>query len=171
MILLADFNPILPEFGQFFWTTVMFILVWIVLGRVAFKPIAKALGDREKSINDALQLAEQTKKEMAALRASNDAELARAREESGRIIKEAKVAADGIVNDAKTKAKDEASRILNDAQQEIMNQKTAAITEVKNSAGHLAVDLAQRLLQRELSGTKTENEAFVSGLIKDIHLN
>jgi F-type H+-transporting ATPase subunit b len=171
MILLADFNPILPEFGQFFWSSLLFLLTLLVLSRVAFKPIIQALNKRDQSIHDSLQMAEQARREMADLKSANDAEMARTREESARIIKEAKLAAEGIVNDAKQKAKDEAGRIVSGAQQEITNQKNAALAEVKNTAGKLAIDVATKVLQRELSGNAADQNAFVNGLIKDIKLN
>jgi F-type H+-transporting ATPase subunit b len=170
MILLADFNPILPEFGQFFWTTIIFLLVWLVLSRVAFKPIAKALKDREQSINEALSKAESARREMSDLKAANEAELQHAREESARLIKEAKVAADGIIAESKEKAKSEANRIVAAAQLEIQNQKAAAITDLKNASGQLALEIAAKVLQRELSN-KSESEALVSQLVKDVQFN
>ena len=43
MLILADFNVIKPDFGLLFWTSLFFILFWVLVGKFAFKPIAKAL--------------------------------------------------------------------------------------------------------------------------------
>ena len=170
MIFLADFSPIKPDFGLLFWTTVVFLLVWIPIGRKAFKPILQALKDRETGIADALGSAEIARLEVANMKAENEQILAQAREERMKMLKEAKEQATAIVNESKNAAKEEASKIIVNAKQEIENMKLAVITDVKNQAGTLALEIAEKVIRKELKGN-AEQVAFVNTLVKEMNLN
>ncbi len=170
MFFLADFDVIRPDFGLLFWTSIIFILFWLLIGKFAFKPIAEALKKRENDIQSALDEAKNAKLEMANLKSENEALLAQAREERAAIIKEAKEAKNAMINEAREKAKEEASRITSSAMLEIENQKKAAITEVKNQVGGMAVEIAEKILKRELSGGDAQS-SYVSSLVDEINLN
>ena len=167
---LADFSPIKPDFGLLFWTSVIFLLVWIPIGRKAFKPILEALKSREEGIANALGAAENAKLEMATLKAENEQILAAAREERMKMLKDAKDTANSIVAESKNAAKEEASKIMKSAQQEIENMKQAAMTEVKNQAGMLALDIAEKVIRKELKSDASQ-VAFVNTLVKEMNLN
>lgn len=170
MFFLVDFSVIKPEFGLLFWTTITFLILWGLLGKLAWKPIQSALKDRENSIDDALKQAEKAREEMAALNAKNEELLVSAREERSRILQEAKIMSDNIIRDAKEKSKVEADKIVASARQEIENQKKAALVEVKSSAGKLALEVAEKVIRRQLVGN-AEQEAYATKLIAEIELN
>jgi len=168
--MLFFFSVIKPDFGLLLWTTVFFLLFWLLIGKLAFKPIAQALKKREDTIKDSLDEAQKAKEEMAQLKAENEVILAEAREERAKIIKEAKEAKNTMINDAKVKAKDEAQRIVTSAKQEIENEKQAALIEVKNKVGLMATEIAEKVIKKELKG-QSEHESFVNQLVKEIKLN
>jgi F-type H+-transporting ATPase subunit b len=159
-----------PSIGLIFWTLIAFIFVLYILGKFAWKPILKALNDREENIAQSIATAERVKAEMAQLKSENEAILAKAREERATMIKEAKETGDRMVNDAKEKAKVEYDRILKDAQAAIEQQKMAALTDVKNQVGNLVIDVAEKVLRRELNN-KAEQEKFIRQLADDVKLN
>lgn len=156
--------------GLIFWTSIIFIGLYFFLTRAAWNPIQKALKDREHSIEDALKQAENARHEMAALNSKNEEILAAAREERSRILKEAKIMSDNIIADAKEKSKVEAEKIITNARQEINNQKNAALTEVKNTAGKLALEVAEKIIRKQLVGN-AEQESLAAKLISEIELN
>jgi F-type H+-transporting ATPase subunit b len=170
MIFLVDFSPIQPEIGLLFWSVLIFALVWIVIGRYAFKPIANALKDREANIEQALRAAEIAREEMVKMQAENEVLLAAAREERTKMLKEAKEIGERMIKDAEGKARQQASRLVSDARQEIEQQKNAAILELKNEAARLSLDIATKVLRRELS-SPAEQEAYVKQLIDEVKLN
>lgn len=170
MIFLIDFTPIKPDFGLIFWSTVIFLIFWLLIGKLAFRPIAAALKKRESDIQGSLDEAKRVRQEMANLKAENEALLIQAREERAVILKEAKDAGNRIVDEAKVKAKEEAQKIVASAKEQIENQKMAAITDLKNQVGAMSIQIAEKVLRRELSAD-AEQEAFVSGLVKEIKLN
>ena len=170
MFYLLDFNPTVPDVGLIFWSTIIFILFWGIVGRFAFRPISGALRKRETDIQTALDEAKKAKEEMAALQADNERILVEAREERARILKESKDAGDKIISESKDKAKEEAQKIVASAKLEIENQKKQAIDEVKNQVGNIALDIAEKVLRKELSNDSAQQD-YVDGLVKDIKLN
>lgn len=169
-ILLADFSVIRPEPGLIIWTTIIFFLFWTIMGRFAFRPIQNALRKREDEIQSSLDEAKNARLEMAKLKAENEEILKQAYEERAKIIKEAKEAKDSIIKEAKAKAKDEAQKIVASAKQEIDNQKMAAITELKNKTGLMALQIAEKVLRRELQDNE-QQEAYVNELMKESKFN
>jgi len=168
---LLEVNPlVLPDIGLVFWNTIAFLVLLIVLGKFAWKPMLKAIAERESGIEEALLRADKMKAEIAAMQNENEALLTKAREERAGMIKDAKETADKMVTDAKDKAKLEYERIISDAQLAITQQKNAALTEVKNQVGSLVVEVAEKILKKELSN-KAEQESYIQQLAEGVKLN
>jgi len=169
--MLLEINPlVLPDIGLVFWNTVAFLVLLIVLGKFAWKPILKAINERESGIGEALLKADKMKAEMAAMQNENEAMLAKAREERATLIKEAKEASEKMVAEAKDKAKSEYDRIVADAQLAITQQKNAALIDVKNQVGALIIEVAEKVIHRELSN-KAEQEKYIKELADVVKLN
>lgn len=159
-----------PELGLFFWTLVAFIAVFLILRKFAWGPILSSLGEREKGIADSIATAERVKEEMSQMKSENEKLMAQAREERSVMLKEAKEMKERIVNEAKEQAKTEANKIIADAQLQIQQQKMAAITEVKNEIGALAVEVAGKIIRKQLSDAEGQ-QAYMELLAEDIKLN
>ncbi|MGB4774546.1 MAG: F0F1 ATP synthase subunit B [Daejeonella sp.] len=170
MTLLA-LNPLVtPDFGLFLWSTVAFLLLFFLLSKFAWKPIVKALDERERSIEDALAKAEMAKEEMAKLTSENEALLKQARIERDEILKEAKELKDQIVNEAKTAAQAEGAKMIEKARQEINNQKVAAMAEVKDQVAALSLEIAEKVLRKQFED-QNKQQTLVSDLLKEVKLN
>ncbi len=168
---LLEVNPlVLPDIGLVFWNTIAFLVLLIVLGKFAWKPMLKAIAERESGIEEALLRADKMKAEIAAMQNENEALLAKAREERAGMIKDAKETADKMVSEAKDKAKQEYDRIISDAQLAITQQKNAALTEVKNQVGTLVVEVAEKILRKELSN-KADQESYIKQIAEGVKLN
>jgi len=166
-----EINPlVLPDIGLVFWNTVAFFGLLVVLGKFAWKPMLKAISDREKGIEDSLAKADKMKADLTAMQNENETLLAKAREERATLIKEAKEASEKMIAEAKDKAKSEYERIVADAQVAINQQKNAALTEVKNQVGSLVVEVAEKVLRRELTN-KAEQETYIKQLADGVKLN
>jgi F-type H+-transporting ATPase subunit b len=169
--MLLEINPlVLPDIGLVFWNTIAFLVLLIVLGKFAWKPMLKAINERESGIEEALLKADKMKAEITAMQNENEALLAKAREERATIIKEAKEAAEKMVNDAKDKAKSEYERIISDAQSAIAQQKNAAMIDVKNQVGALVIEVAEKVLRKELSN-KADQESYIKQIAEEVKLN
>jgi len=159
-----------PELGLIFWQLVIFLIVLFLLAKFAWKPILSSLKEREDSIETALRMADQAKLEMQLLKASNEKLLAEARQERDRMLQEATQMANQLIEQAKTKATEEGGRMIVQAREAIQNEKNAALAEVKNTAAQLSVDIAERILRRELTDTAAQQQ-LVDSYLKDVKLN
>jgi F-type H+-transporting ATPase subunit b len=159
-----------PELGLFFWTLIAFLAVFFILRKFAWAPILSSLGEREKGIAESIATAERVRAEMSQLQSENEKLLMQAREERTAMLKEAKETRDKIVGEAKDMAKIEANKIIIDAQHQIQQQKMAALTQVKNEIGTLAISVAEQILRKQLNAADGQ-EAYMNMLAKDIQLN
>ena len=163
-------NLITPEFGLIFWQAVIFLLLLALLAKFAWRPILASLNEREQGIEEALRQADRAKAEMQELRAGNEKLLADARRERDQMLKEGQAMAAQIVEQAKTSATEEANRVAQQARESIQQEKNQALAEVRNTAAQLSVDIAERLLRRELADP-TAQQKLVDEYLKDVKLN
>lgn len=159
-----------PALGLFLISFFIFIIVFLILKKFAWTPILATLREREDSITDSITTAERVKEEMAQMKAEHEHVLAEAKAERSKILKEAKDAKDLIISEAKTQAQAEAKKIISEAYTAIENQKMAALTDVKNQVGNLVIEVAEKVLRRELAD-KTAQESYVKQLAGEIKLN
>ena len=162
-------NFVAPE-SLVFWTTLIFVIFFFILRKVAWGPILNAVKSREESINNALEAAEQAKKEMAQLNADNERILKEARLQQDTIIKEAREIKENMITVAKEEAQAEAAKIIESAMVTIENEKQAAINELKNSVASLSVEIAEKIIRKELS-SDTRQEELVEQMLNEMTLN
>jgi len=161
---------ITPEFGLLFWQTLIFLILLLLLAKFAWKPILSSLKEREDSIDEALKMAQNAKLEMQNLKAGNEKLLADARHERDQMLKEGQSIANQLIEQAKTTAVEEANRIAQQAREAIQQEKNLALAEVKNTAAQLSVDIAERVLRRELAEPAAQQK-LVDDYLKDVKLN
>ncbi|MBE6343112.1 MAG: F0F1 ATP synthase subunit B [Lentimicrobiaceae bacterium] len=158
---------ITPDFGLLFWMTIAFGIVFFVLAKFAFPVINGMLKKREEEINNALELAERTHKEMEQLQADNEQLLQQAREERVKMLNEAKQLSDKFVEDAKVKANEEKDRIIENAKEVIEHEKLAATTEIKNQIADISIKVAEKILGKALESDKEQLD-YINRLLEEI---
>ena len=159
-----------PSIGLIFWQSLLFLLTLFVLGRFAWKPIMASLREREETIETALREADRARLEMQALQSQNQNLLQEARIERDRMLRDAQVAGNQLIETAKQRATEEGARQLATARQEIETQRSAAIADIKNTAAALSIEIAEKLLRRELQSDEAQQK-LVSDYLKDVKLN
>ncbi len=165
MNLLHDFSP-----GLFVIQAVILLVLIFIMRKFAWKPILDSLNERETGIQEALDAAENAKKELTNLQAENEAVLKQAREERDAMLKEARQLKENMINEAKTEAEAEASKLIKQAQDSIVAEKKAAIADLKNQVSSISVEIAEKVIKNELAD-KDKQLALVSSLLKDVTLN
>lgn len=161
---------ILPDTGLVIWMSITFLIVLFILKKFAWKPILQGIHDRESSIENALKAAENAKAEVANLKAENERILADARAERDNMIREARELRESMISEAKNKAKAEGDKMLASARESIQNEKMAAITDLKNQVAQLSIDIAEKIIARELSSENKQKE-LIGDLLKEVKLN
>jgi F-type H+-transporting ATPase subunit b len=155
--------------GLFFWQIILFILLLLLLRKYAWKPILKAVDEREEGIRSALAAAEDAKKEMQNVSADNERLLQEARAEREVLLKEAREIKDKMIADAKAQAQEEGDKIIRQARESIEGEKKAAIADIKSQVASLSVEIAEKVLQGQLE-EKDKQLKLVDQLVDDIKL-
>ena len=163
--LLEDFS-----FGLFIWQVLIFVGLIFLLKKFAWKPILDAVNEREDGIKNALLSAENAKKEMQNLQASNERTLQEARLERDNLLKDAREIKDKMIADAKEEAQTQGLRMIEQAKIAIESEKNAAMAGLKLHVSTLSVEIAEKLLKDELSN-KDSQMKLVEKMLDDAKLN
>lgn len=159
-----------PETGLLFWQIVVFVGLFLLLTKFAWKPIINSLKEREDSIQQALDAAEKAKMEMASLKSDNEKLLKEARAERDRILREAHAASNRMQEEAQAAAKKSADKIIEDAKSVINTEKQAALSDIKAQVAMFSLEIAEKLIKKNLSGDSSQR-ALTETLLHEIKLN
>src|SRR5690554_6561082 len=163
--LLNDFSP-----GLFVVQTILLIALIALMVKFAWKPILNSLDERETGIKDALEAAENAKKEMQNITADSDRLLKEARVEREAMMKEARELKEKIVSDARELAKTEGDKMIKQAQLAIESEKKVAVVEIRHQVALLSLGIAEKVIKGEFSD-KSKQLKLVEELVSDITLN
>lgn len=144
--------------GLFIIQSIIFLILLLVLSKVAWKPILTAVNDREVSIQDALNQAKLAREEMRTLQAENEHIIREAKMERDSILKEARDIRDKMLAEAKEQAKIEGDKMIEAARQSIVAEKNAAMADIKTQIGALSINIAENILKQKLDNTEAQNQ-------------
>ncbi|NMC37749.1 MAG: F0F1 ATP synthase subunit B [Bacteroidales bacterium] len=159
-----------PAIGLVFWTTVIFLLFFLILKRFAWKPILSAVKARDEMIKGSLASAEKARKEMTKLQSDNEAILRKAREERESILREARDVRDKLIAEAKGKASEEAEKLVEKARAGIEREKAIALADIKEQVASLSIEIASKLLGERLKQTG-EQQKLIEAYLNEINSN
>lgn len=158
---------LLTNYGLPIWMTITFGIVVFILGKFAWKPILSSLKEREEAIDGAIQQAEETKAEMAKLKAQNDDLLKEAREERDQILKDAKATGDKMIAEAKEAASKEGQKMLEKAKAEIEQQTSQALSELKKEVSSLSISMAENIIGKKFEDPNEQSQ-YIEKRLKDL---
>jgi len=159
-----------PGTGLIIWQTIIFVGLFFLLAKFAWKPILSSLKEREQSITEALSTAEKARQEISLLKSDNEKLLKEAREERDRILREAREVANRLKDEAHADAKKASDKIVEEARAAINIEKQAALKEVKIQVAMFSLQVAEKLMKKSLANDKAQKE-LVEEFIKDLKLN
>lgn len=158
-----------PQLGLLVWPALSFLLLLLVLRKFAWKPILDSVNERDAQIRQALDAAKEAREAMVRLQADNEQLMAQARAERDQMLSEAKKTRDHLLSESRSKAEEEAKRLLEMARQDIENERKATMTEVRNLVATLSVDVAEKLLRKELQKDEAQ-EAYLQEQLRDLQI-
>ena len=147
---------ITPDFGLFFWMTVVFLVVLFILWKYGFPVIVKMVDERKAFIDESLKKAHEANERLANIQKEGESLLQEAREKQAQILKEAAETRDAIVEKAQDKARSEGARLLDEAKAAIEQEKKAAIADIRQQVATLSVEIAERVLKQNLKDDKSQ---------------
>jgi len=140
------------EPGLIIWTVITFVILLIVLRKMAWGPILTALEQRERTIRSALEEVQQARQETEQLLAQRQQMQADANREVARLLEQGREEAERLRVSMTEQAREEAQRLIEIARREIVRERQLAMQELKNTAADLALAAAGRLLNTAMTG-------------------
>lgn len=159
-----------PEPGLLFWMLLCFGIVFFVLAKFGFPIIVQMVEKRKAHIDEALENARQANKRLAGIKQEGERILAEAHKEQAQILKEANEMRMKIIADAKEAANVEASKLKAEAGVSIQKEKEIAMRDVHNQIAVLSLDIAEKVLRKQLSDKSAQTE-LIDNLIKESQQN
>jgi F-type H+-transporting ATPase subunit b len=154
-------NPILPATDELVWGAISFAALLFLLYKFAYPQIKQMMDNRAERIRSDLQAAETAKGEAEQVLAEYRAQLNDARAEAGRIIEEARQAADRLKRDQEARLQTELAELRARAIADIESAKAQAVSDLRGEVAQLAVGAAETVVQHSL------DEATQTQLIED----
>ena len=159
-----------PEIGLIFWMSLCFILLILILKKYAWKPILKALDEREKSIENALSKAEEARSKIEELQNDQDQIIKEAKKERELILNEAKKLAEEYRTQQQKIVNEEMAQKMARVKESIEMEKRAAINDLKQSVASLSVEIAEGILEKKLD-KESENDEFIKRNLEKLEIN
>lgn len=158
---------LLPDSGLLFWMIVTFGVVFFVLAKFGFPVIIKMVEGRKGYIDQSLEVARKANEEFSQIKADSLAVVAAANKEQGRILKEAMEEREKIIYDARKQAQTAAQKELDDAKKQIQIEKEEAIREIRRQVAVLSVDIAEKVVRKNLN-TDKEQMDMIDRMLEEV---
>ena len=159
-----------PDLGLLFWMLLAFLVIFFVLAKFGFPAIVNMVEERKKFIDDSLRKAHEANERLANIQAESEKLLQEARERQSVIMKEAAAARDNMIASAEAKAREESARIISEAKAQIETEKQAAIADIRQQVAALSISVAEKILRQHLSDDKKQME-YVDKLLDEVSAN
>ena len=160
-------NPLVQvDPGLFIWTIVTFLVLLTLLPKFAWGPLLQSLVARQETIRKSLADAEKARQELERLNQESGAIIRQARVEADAIVGASRADAERLRGELRDKARAEAEGIMKNAERQIQLETARAIEQIRHEAADLSVAIASKILQRNI--TKEDNERLIDDALKQM---
>ena len=159
-----------PDLGLLFWMLLAFAVVFFVLAKYGFPAITNMVEERKKYIDESLKKAHEASERLENIKQESEAILQDAREKQAQILREAAESRDAIVEQAQVKAREEGARLLDDARVAIEQEKKAAIADIRKQVATLSVEVAEKILRKNLTGDQAQMD-LIERMLDEVSSN
>ena len=158
-----DFISITP------WTLIFSIcnllILFLLIKKFLFKPVMAILEARQKEIDDIYNEADKDRDDAAEMKAEYTRRMSNAREEADQLVRNAVDSAQKKGDKIVSEAKEQAAHLKQKASAEIEQEKQKAFSELKSEISGMAVEIAGRMVEREIS--EADHKALVDDFIRN----
>ena len=144
--------------GDIRMNMIVFGIVFVILAKYGFPVITRMVDERKQYIDKSLLAAREANEQLANIKADSEMILAKAHEEQARILNEAVATRERILKEAKTQAQVEGQKLLDEAKKQIQAEKDSAISDIRRQVAVLSVDIAEKVLRKNLDDEKEQME-------------
>ena len=162
----ATTNPILPAMNEIIWGALSFGILFILIAKFAFPAVKKGIDARADKIRSSLDEAEETRDEANTILEDYRRQLADAKNESARIIEEARQSADAMKRDLQAQAEADIAAQRQKASADIEAAKVQALADLRGEVASIAIGAAERVVEANLDAAT--NTALVESFIDQV---
>jgi F-type H+-transporting ATPase subunit b len=153
-----------PQIGTIFWTALTFVILLLILKKLAWAPILQMLSDREQKIKEALEKADAAQKESEVAMAKQQETMALAKKEAQELLAKGRKTAETSKEEIIQKAQAEATSMLERAKKEIDQERDKAVEEIRNQTAEISISIASKLIGKSLS--KDDHQDIIEESLK-----
>jgi F-type H+-transporting ATPase subunit b len=159
-----------PDPGLLLWMLAAFLVVFVVLAKFGFPAIIGMVEKRKNYIDESLRKAHEATTRLENIKQESESILQEARDKQVAILKEAANTREAIVEDARAKAREESARIISDAKAEIESQKQAAIAAIRQQVALLSVEVSEKVLRKKLDTDQAQMD-YINLMLDEVTAN
>lgn len=159
-------SPILPAKNELVWGIISFVALFAALYKFAWPGLKKSMDGRTEHIRGEVDDADRLKTEAAEVLAGYQAQLADAKNESARIIEEARQTADALKRDQEQRLQAELAETRQKAVADIEAAKAQAVADLRSEVADLAIGAAEQVVEHSLD--RDTNIALVEAYINQV---
>ncbi len=159
-----------PDPGLLLWMLAAFLVVFVVLAKFGFPVIIGMVEKRKNFIDESLRKAHEATTRLENIKQESESILQEARDKQVAILKEAANTREAIVEDARVKAREESARIISDAKAEIESQKQAAIAAIRQQVALLSVEVSEKVLRKKLDTDQAQMD-YINLMLDEVTAN
>lgn len=148
MDIIVEVIPSLPDM-LIIWITVFFL--FRLLTKLLYKPMTNFIDERKEKVQSDLKDAKTLREEAGKLKLEYESRIAEAKEESQKILAEARNRGEELKNDMIEQARDEAENLKARAGKDIERERAAAFESIKSETGNMAVLIASKIMEKEMN--------------------
>jgi F-type H+-transporting ATPase subunit b len=155
-----------PDTGLMFWTLIIFVVLLFILSKFAFGPLTKAVEDRERALQEAIDKAQADREAAAKLLQEHQAKIEAARDEAQKFIAEGRAVSEKMRADMIEQTRKEQQEMLDRARRDIESEKDKAISQLRREAVDLALAGASKVIEQNLESQKNRQlvESYLSSI-------
>ena len=157
---------LLPDAGLLFWMLLAFGVVFFVLYKWGFPVITSMIDARKRYIDDALNEAKEAKAKFAGVEEECNALVNEARENQAKILREAVVAKEQIISDARDKAAAETEMMISEAKKQIERERDEALNSIRTEVAKLSIAIAEKIVRKELEESDRQ-QRYIDELVDE----
>jgi F-type H+-transporting ATPase subunit b len=163
----SEYGLVLPvQWETLVWAWIIFIGLFLILRKLAWKPLLAAVEAREKRIADSLAKAEEIQRAAADIAARQEAALAEAHVKAKGVLDEARTQAEDFRRRETDKARTEADAFLDRAKKEISLEEARARDGIRREVVELTLEAAGKVLERSV--TTDDNRRLAERLVGEV---
>lgn len=156
-----------PEFGLVFWMLIVFLIILGILAKFAWPVIIRSIEERADFIDSGVKYTQDAVRKLDAAKEQARLLIEEAHKQQVNTLQETERMRQKMIEEAKEAARGEAQKVLDEAHASIEQTKREAELQLQKQVGRLALEVAGKLLRKDLEGDG-EQEALVNRILDEM---